>query len=62
MPSKAASSAMGARLYAEIQRREELAKRLKDLNIVAEFTEEWDNTLDLLRAIRDDNVEFYMLT
>ena len=53
-------SSVEQRLKAEIIRREKLAKELHDKNIVEEFTEEWDNTLDLLIAIRDDKVDSYL--
>ena len=48
------------RLKAEITRRETLEKELKDKNIVKELTEDWNNTLDLLKAIRDDKLDNYL--
>ena len=51
---------MEQRLKAEIMRREVLEKELKDKNIVKELTEEWHNTIDLLKAIRDDKLDSYL--
>ncbi len=53
-------STIEQRLKAEIIRREALVKELKGKNIVTDFTDEWNNALDLLIAIRDDKLESYL--